>query len=105
MSAVDEGWKAQETNDPVGSNRKITVTGTVQTSNSSQDPELVEGHPGINEVILLLDLKISSGIGATVMGARDVKFEKSVEPNQYSQVTIRRKGGDDVTIDVEVVHS
>jgi hypothetical protein len=105
MSAGYESWKAQEKTDLVGSDRKITVTGTVQTSNSSQEPELVEGNPGLNETILLLDLKITGGIGGTVMGAREVRFEKPVEPNQYSQVTIRREGGKDVTIDVEVVHS
>ena len=106
MSAKLESWKAQETTDLIGSNRKISVTGTVQTSNSSQEPELVEAVPqGINPAILLLDLKISGGTGATVMGVRDVKFEKSIEENQYSQVTIRRESGDDVTIDVEVIHS
>jgi hypothetical protein len=81
------------------------VTGTTRTSNSSQEPELVEGNPSINETILLLDLKIRGGIGGTVMGVREVKFEKPAEPNQYRQVTIRREGSEHVTIDVEIVHS
>ena len=106
MSANKEAWKAQETTDFVGSNRKITVTGTVETSNSSQEPELVEAVPqGINPAILLLKLKIPGGIGGTVMGERSVMFEKPVEEGQYSQVTIRREDGETVTIDVEVVHS
>ena len=105
MSTPDENWKAQETTDLVGSSRKIAVTGTVRTSNSSQEPRLVEGNPGINEAILLLDLEITGGVGATVMGVRNVSFEKPIGPNEYSRVTIRREGGADVTIDVEVVHS
>lgn len=105
MSAGQESWKAQQTTDLVGSGYKLTVTGTVRTSNSSQDPELVEALPGINKNVLILDLNMPGGIGGTVMGVREVRFEKPVEPDQYSQVTIRRDGGDEVTIDVEVVHS
>lgn len=105
MSASSELWKAQETTDLVGANRKITVAGLVQTANSSQDPELIEAVPqGPNSAVLLLDLKISGGIGGTVMGERQVTFEKPVELHQYGQVTIRREGGE-VTIDVEFVPS
>ena len=106
MSAGNESWKAQETTDLVGSDRKITVTGLVQTSTSSQEPELIEAVPqGTNPTIVLLDLKISDGIGGTVLGERQVTFEKPVELHQYGQVTIRREGGEDVTFDVEFIPS
>lgn len=106
MSEVDESWVAQETTNFAGSDRKITVTGTVQTTNSNQEPELVGGVSGANPTILLLDLKFpSQGVGNTVIGTRQVKFQKPVDEKQYSQVTIRRESGSDVTIDVEVIHS
>lgn len=106
MSAGTESWKAQETTDLVGSNRKITVIGRVQTSNSSQDPKLIEAvPPGPNPTNLLLNLKISGGIGGTVVGERAITFEKPVEIHRYDQVTIRPEDGEQVRIAVEFVPS
>ena len=73
-----------------GGKPKLIVIGKVETSNSNQTPGLSEHVPqGINPKILLIDLTITTkGKGGTVMGWRDVRFEKPITRDQYSNVDI-----------------
>ena len=85
---------------------KLIVTGKVQTSNSNQTPHLAEHEPqGFNPKILLLDLTITaSGAGSTVMGWREVRFEKPIQKDQYSSVDILWEGEHIAGAKVEDVH-
>jgi hypothetical protein len=98
-------WKAWQDLQPIGK-PKLVVIGQVETSNSNQTPHLNEHVPqGINPKILLLDLTISSsGMGSTVMGWRDVRFEKEIVKDQYSSVEILWDGQCVARQDVEDVH-
>jgi hypothetical protein len=86
-------WKAWQNLQPVGK-PKLIVTGQVETSNSNQTPKLSRHEPqGINPKILLLDLTITtSGIGNTVMGWRDVRYEESITKDQFSEVDVLWEG-------------
>jgi hypothetical protein len=106
MTNSVESWIATESTDLIGENRKISVTGTVETTNTNQTPSLSEAAPqGFNPTILILDLAITvSGVGLTVMTPREVFFAKPCGEGQYKQVQIRGAGVE-VTVDVQVVHS
>lgn len=92
MSVHDSrDWKATESTDFAGGNRKLTVTGEVQVGAANQKPVLTEAHPqGFNEKILILELSTTEhGVGADVLTWKPAKFEKPVEEDEYSQVDIR----------------
>jgi hypothetical protein len=97
-------WKAWENQQPPGPPR-LHVTGEVETSNGNQTPHLAEASPqGINPEILLLDLTITmSGVGITVMGWKEVRFEKQVSKGQYTSVDIRADGETVGKADVKIV--
>jgi hypothetical protein len=73
-----------------GGRPKLIVIGKVQTSNTNQTPHLEEHTPqGINPKILLLDLTITTkDVGDALQDWRDVRFEKSITRDQYSNVDI-----------------
>ena len=98
-------WKAWQDLQPP-SKPKLIVTGKVQTSKSNQTPHLAEHEPqGFNPKILLLDLTITaSGAGSTVMGRREVRFEKPIQKDQYSSVDILWEGEHIAGAKVEDVH-
>ena len=66
------------------------MIGKVETSNTNQTPRLSEHVPqGINPKILLLDLTITTkDAGNPVMGWRELRFEKPITRDQYSNVDI-----------------
>ncbi|MGH6791663.1 MAG: hypothetical protein ACRECF_02855 [Methyloceanibacter sp.] len=99
-------WKARQNLMPGPSQPKLIVIGKVQTSNTNQTPHLGETVPqGINPAILLLDLTITaSGVGNTVMGWRDVRFEKPIRKDQYSSIEILWNGKKVGSAEVEDVH-
>lgn len=106
MSSAKTAWTAKEATNLIGADRKITVTGSITTSNTSEKPELFEAVPqGINPQILVLELRTSSGLGGTVMGVAEVKFEKPVSRHQYTKVTIRSADGREESIDVQFVET
>lgn len=99
-------WKAWEDRQPgPGKEVKLIVTGQVQTSNSNQALQLKEAVPqGINPAILILDLSItSSGVGNTVMGWKEARFEKKVSPGQHTSIDIHSEGQSIARSDVKVV--
>ena len=92
MSIISsKDWKATEGTDFAGGNRKLTVSGEVELSQSNEEPKLTEAVPqGINPRILILELSASSdGVGADVITCKPVRYEKSIGEGQYSQVDIR----------------
>ena len=97
-------WKAWEDRQPPEPPR-LNVTGEVETSNGNQTPHLAEASPqGINPEILLLDLTITtSGTGITVMGWKEVRFQKQVSKGQYTSVDIHSDGESVGQADVEIV--
>ena len=71
-----------------GGKPKLIVIGMVETSNTNQTPGLSEHVPqGINPKIPLIE-----GVGNTVMGWRDVRFEKPITRDQYSNVDMLWEG-------------
>jgi hypothetical protein len=99
-------FSAREETDLVGKNRKLTVTGEVQTFKSNEKITLVEAVPqGTNPKILLLDVKVDSyGAGNEVLGWQPAEFVKSISEGQYSEVTIKTDDNS-VTVKVNVVKS
>src|SRR5262245_44166418 len=97
-------WKAWQNLQGPGRPRLI-VTGEVETGNTNQTPKLsVHTPPGTNPKIRLLDLTIAtSGIGNTVMGWRDVRYEEEIRKDQYSEVDILWEGNVIARIEVETV--
>lgn len=103
-----QGWTAQETTDPAGGDRKLTVKGQVTVSSTAGQARLVRHEPqGFNPTILLLDLIIDAdGTGGSVMQPREVTYvEPLQEPGQYEKVQIQREGAPDTVIAVEEVPS
>ena len=99
-------WNAIENRQPPhGETVPLKVTGKVATTNANQMPYLAEAVPqGINKKILILNLTItSSGSGATVLGEKDVGFEKKVTPGQHTSVDIHWEGQSIAQRDVKVV--
>lgn len=97
-------WKAIESTDFSGNDRKLTVTGEVEVGTANQNPVLAEAIPqGINKMILILVLStIEEGdVGADVLTWKTVKFEKPIDEGEYSQVDVR----DQALVDVEQVIS
>ena len=99
-------WAAIESTDLTGANRRLTVTGEVETFVSNEKATLREAVPqGTNPKILILDLSVAAdGIGAEVLGWTTATFTRAISLHQYDQVTIRTDDAD-VTIDVEEIHS
>ena len=99
-------FSAREETDLVGKNRKLTVTGEVQTFKGNEKVALVEAVPqGINPKILLLDVKVESyGAGTEVLGWQQVEFAKPISEGQYSEVTIKTDDNS-VTVKVTVVQT
>jgi hypothetical protein len=100
----NKNWKAWQNLQPPGPPRLI-VTGQVELSNTNETPDLREHVPqGINPEILLLDLSITAhGVGNPVMTWRDVRFEKSIQRDQYSTVEISWDGQRIESLSVETV--
>ncbi len=103
-TATTRNWKAWQNLQPPGKPRLI-VTGEVQTTNMNQTPNLQEHVPaGFNPKILLLGLTITiSGLGNDVIGWKTVRFEKNIEPNQYSTVEVLSDGNRIAEMKVETV--
>src|SRR4051812_12408907 len=82
-------FNAKETTDFAGGNAKVTVKGEVETRSGREKIGLVEGKPGINPKILILDVTVSTGPGdgTDVMGWAKVEFVKSVSEGQFTEVT------------------
>jgi hypothetical protein len=99
-------WSAVHTTNFAGGDGKLTVSGEVQTLNSSEVPALAEANPqGINDQILLVDLTVSSsGIGADVLGWATATLIKPGGPNDYASVMIT-SGDETVDVEVVVLHS
>ena len=106
MARQTRNWVAIEQTDFTGANRRLTVTGEVETAASNEHPVLKEAVPqGINSKVLILVLDIeTSGVGNPVLGWRPVAFTKPCSEGQYSEVTIR-KDGHELTIRVDKVIS
>ena len=87
-------WKAWQDLQPGPGKPKLIVTGEVEVSNTNQTPHLKEHvPPGINPEILMLDLTItSSGVGNDVMTWKEVRFEKNIKKDQYSNIDILWEG-------------
>lgn len=99
-----QDWKAWQNLQPPGP-PKLIVTGRVEVTNTNQTPNLSEHVPqGINPKILLLDLTVTtSGIGNPVVTWRDVRFEKSIQEDQYSNVDVLWEGQSISQVKVETV--
>jgi hypothetical protein len=100
-------FSAIESTNLAGSERKLTVTGEVETRRSNETPGLVEASPqGINPDILILDVTIATdGAGNDVMAWKEVvPFVKPISRRQYTHVTIRRED-DTETIEVQEILS
>ena len=85
-------WKAVESTDFSGGNRKLEVTGEVEVGASNEEPVLTPAVPqGFNPGILILELstKTDGDVGADVLTCKDAVYEKSISEDQYSQVEIR----------------
>jgi len=83
-------WKALEHTDISGGNRRLTVTGTIDLTNTNQTADLVERIPqGFEGTTLLLNLDLrSNGIGNPVVVKREVSYDKPIEEDQYRIVEI-----------------
>jgi hypothetical protein len=85
---------------------RLYVTGEVETGAGNMLPRLTETVPqGINPTVLLLDLTIvqEGDLGIDLVAYRPARFEKPVQPGQYSQVEIRFEGEIVATVDVKTV--
>lgn len=99
-------WKATESTDFGGNDRKLRVSGLVEVGNLGSEPELARSETiPINETILMLDLTIRHGGGATVMNDKPVAYEEAISEGQYRQVQIVYEGALIETIDVEKIIS
>jgi hypothetical protein len=108
MTEALRPWKAEETTDLNGDNRKITVTGEVSTAYANEKPVLTEVPPptGIDPTTLILELTIDSkGVGPALVGVAPAKFTKPVSFEQYKHVIIRRDGSENINIEVQLILS
>jgi hypothetical protein len=83
-------WHAWQDLQPGPAKPRLHVVGQVQKSSTNQTPKLSEHVPqGINPKILQLDLTLAaSGQGDALMSWQEVRFFKSIERDQYSNVEI-----------------
>ncbi len=93
MARQTRDWTAIEHTDFTGGNRRVTVSGEVETLATNETPVLAEAEPqGINPAILILDLRIeTSGAGNDVLSWQGVEFSKPCSNGQYAEVTIRNE--------------
>lgn len=97
---ASKNWKAVESTNFAGIDRKLTVTGEVEVGAANQEPVLTRAVPqGINPKILILELSTTEDddVGADVLTWKQAKYEEPIEEDQYSQVEIR----DQAIVDVE----
>lgn len=92
MSVHDSrNWKATESTNFGGGDRKLRLTGEVQVGASNQEPVLTEAVPqGINPKILVLELSTvdESDAGTDVLTWKETRFEKAISEDQYDQVDV-----------------
>lgn len=102
-----KNWSAKEGTDLVGNDRKLTVTGDVEVSNSNVTPKLAVAQSiPINERILMLELKLeSSGVGNPVMSWKTARFAQAISEDQYERVEIHHEGELLESVKVEKIHS
>jgi hypothetical protein len=93
MSVHDSrNWKATESTDFAGGNRKLTVTGEVRVGAGNEAPVLTRAVPqGINPSILILNLstETTGDVGTDALVWKDATYEEPIEEDQFTQVDIR----------------
>lgn len=85
-------WKATESTNFAGSDRKLTVTGKVQVGAGNEQPVLTRAVPqGINPKILILELstKTIGDVGTDALVWKDALYKEPVEEDQFSQIDVR----------------
>lgn len=102
-----QDWSAKESTNPVGDDRKLTVTGNVEVGNTNITPTLkVADTIPINDRILMLELSLDPiGIGNTVMTWKKAKYEQAISEDQYESVEVHHDGDLVERIAVVKVHS
>jgi hypothetical protein len=102
-----KNWSAKESTDLVGKDRKLTVTGDVEVSNSNATPRLaVAATIPINERILMLELTLeASGTGNPAMSWKTARYAQAITEDQYESVEILFGGDLLGSAKVEKVHS
>ncbi|NKB20298.1 MAG: hypothetical protein GKS01_07095 [Alphaproteobacteria bacterium] len=86
---------------------QLIVVGKVVTNGGNLQPKLTERvPPGINPVILMLDLTIekTGNVGTEDVAPRDVRFERPAEQGQYETVEIYFEGELCQSLDVGETH-
>ncbi|MES3153123.1 hypothetical protein [Sphingomonas faeni] len=87
-----KNWKAVESTDFNGGNRKLVVAGDVEVGASNEEPVLSDAVPqGINIKILILDLATPKhdGAGSEVLTWKCAEYRRTIEEDEFSQVDIR----------------
>lgn len=98
-------WKAWINTQP-GADKKLYVTGEVETSSLNMVPVLKPSSPqGFNPAILFLDLTIEQqgDVGGAQIGFREVRYKRGAEEGAYTEVTIFYEGDPIASIPVETV--
>ena len=91
MSKINSrDWKAWINTQP-GADKKLFVTGEVETSSLNMVPVLKPAVPqGINATILLLDVtsERQGNAGGAQIGFREARYEREAQKGEYTEVAI-----------------